>query len=201
MSQLIMELLNGIMHLGYWGVALALAIEVIPSELVLAYGGFMVSLGRLQFSLVVIAATCGMLIAQLILYWIGSFGGRPFLDKYGKYFLIHKRHLDLLSERWFQKYGAGVVFFARFVPVLRQAISIPAGIAKMPLKTFLLFTILATTVSWAILFVFLGEKLGQNWGTIHQVAAPYVDTIAAVIVGLFVIYLAVKYIRSRRLKP
>jgi len=199
MSQLIMELLNGIMHLGYWGVALALAIEVIPSELVLAYGGFMVSLGRLQFSLVVIAATCGMLIAQLILYWIGSFGGRPFLDKYGKYFLIHKRHLDL-SERWFQKYGAGVVFFARFVPVLRQAISIPAGIAKMPLKTFLLFTILAT-VPWAILFVFLGEKLGQNWGTIHQVAAPYVDTIAAVIVGLFVIYLAVKYIRSRRLKP
>lgn len=199
MSQLIMELLNGIMHLGYWGVALALAIEVIPSELVLAYGGFMVSLGRLQFPLVVIAATCGMLVAQLILYWIGSFGGRPFLDKYGKYFLIHKRHLDL-SERWFQKYGAGVVFFARFVPVLRQAISIPAGIAKMPLKTFLLFTILAT-VPWAILFVFLGEKLGQNWGTIRQVAAPYVDTIAAVIVGLFVIYLAVKYIRSRRLKP
>lgn len=199
MSHLLMELLNGIMHLGYWGVALALAIEIIPSELVLAYGGFMVSLGRLQFFLVVIAATCGMLIAQLILYWLGCFGGRPFLDKYGKYFLIHKRHLDL-SERWFQKYGAGVVFFARFVPVLRQAVSIPAGIAKMSLKTFLLFTILAT-IPWAVLFVFLGEKLGQNWGTIRQVAAPYADTIAAVIVGIFVIYFTVKYIRSRRLKP
>ncbi|MFC4617485.1 DedA family protein [Camelliibacillus cellulosilyticus] len=196
MKELIMHLLDMIISLGYFGVALALMIEIIPSEIVLAYGGFMVSLGHLNFIGAVIAGTIGATIAQLFLYWIGSYGGRPFLERYGKYLLIHKKHLDV-SENWFKKYGAGVVFFARFVPVIRQAISIPAGIAKMPLGRFIFYTVLAT-IPWCILFIYLGEQLGSKWGEIKQIAAPYTDTVAIVIITLFVLFIVFKVWQSRR---
>ncbi|GGH80882.1 membrane protein DedA with SNARE-associated domain [Pullulanibacillus pueri] len=196
MKEIIMHVLETIISMGYFGVALALMIEIIPSEIVLAYGGFMVSTGDLNFAWTVVAGTIGATIAQVFLYWIGYYGGRPFLQKYGKYLLIHSKHLDL-SERWFKKYGGGVVFFARFVPVVRQAISIPAGIAKMPLGRFIFYTILAT-IPWSILFIYLGESLGQNWDQIKEVTAPYIDTVALVIVAIFVLYFVYKFIKSRR---
>jgi membrane protein DedA with SNARE-associated domain len=196
MKEIILQWLDAIMGLGYFGIALALMIEIIPSELVLSYGGFMVSLGRINFLGAVIAGTIGATVAQLFLYWIGAYGGRPFLEKYGKYLLIHKKHLDV-SERWFEKYGPAVVFFARFVPVVRQAISIPAGIAKMPLTSFLFYTVLAT-VPWCLVFIYLGEKLGQNWDQIKEVAAPYVDVAGFVIVLLFGAFMAFKFWNRRR---
>ncbi|MFC7392775.1 DedA family protein [Scopulibacillus cellulosilyticus] len=198
MKELIMELLNYIISLGYFGVALALMIEIIPSELVLAYGGFMVSTGHLNFVGAVIAGTIGGAFQQLFLYWIGYYGGRPFLERYGKYLLIHKKHLEI-SEMWFRKYGVGVIFFARFVPVVRQAISIPAGISKMSLNKFMVFTILAL-IPWSILFIYIGEQLGQNWGKIKEITAPYIDVFAIVIIAVFVIFLIVKF-RQRKFKP
>lgn len=196
LNQLIMQFLDMIMGFGYFGIAIALAVEIIPSEIVLSYGGFMVGLGHINFVGAVIAGTIGATIAQLILYWIGSLGGRPFLEKYGKYLLIHKKHLDV-SEKWFDKYGAGVVFFARFVPVIRQAISIPAGIAKMPLGKFIFYTVLAT-VPWCILFIYLGIRLGESWDQIKQVAAPYVDVAAVVIIAAFLVMIIYKVMKSRR---
>ncbi len=80
-----------------------------------------------------------VLSAQIFLYWLGYYGGRPVVEKYGKYLLINKHHLDI-AEGWFKRYGAGVIFSARFIPVVRHAISIPAGLAKMPLKLFTLYT-------------------------------------------------------------
>ncbi|TCP27025.1 membrane protein DedA with SNARE-associated domain [Scopulibacillus darangshiensis] len=198
MTNIIMDLLNFIISMGYFGVALALAIEIIPSELVLAYGGFMVSEGHLNFPLTVVAGTIGIMIAQLILYWIGYYGGRPFLNKYGKYLLIHNKHLDV-AEKWFDKYGAGVVFFARFIPVIRQAVSIPAGIAKMHLGRFLFYTVLAT-IPWTILFIYLGEQLGQNWDQIKQLTAPYIDTIAIAIIVLFALIVIFK-MKGRKYRP
>ncbi|MBM7645227.1 membrane protein DedA with SNARE-associated domain [Scopulibacillus daqui] len=198
MKEIVMELLNYIISLGYLGVALALMIEIIPSELVLAYGGFMVSVGHLNFAGVVIAGTIGGVIAQIFLYWLGYYGGRPILEKYGKYLLIHKKHLDL-SEMWFDKYGVGVIFFARFVPVVRHAISIPAGISKMSLNKFTFFTILAI-IPWSILFIYLGEKLGQNWDKIKDITAPYVDVIGIFIIAVFILFVLVKF-RQRKFKP
>ena len=93
-----------------------------------------------------------------LLYWLGYYGGRPVVEKYGKYLLINKHHLDI-AEGWFKRYGAGVIFSARFIPVVRHAISIPAGLAKMPLKLFTLYTVVAI-IPWSILFIYLGEKLG-----------------------------------------
>ena len=196
LGELIRQFLDLVMSFGYFGIAIALMVEVIPSEIVLSYGGFMVGLGHINFVGAVIAGTIGATIAQMILYWIGSLGGRPFLEKYGKYLLIHKKHLDV-SEKWFDKYGAGVVFFARFIPVARQAISIPAGIAKMPLGRFIFYTVLAT-VPWCIIFIYLGIKLGENWGQIKQIAGPYVDIAAIVIIACALLFIIFKVWNSRR---
>jgi len=196
MGTILTHLLETIISMGYFGVVLALMIEVIPSELVLAYGGFMIGSGHLSFIGVVIAGTVGATIAQIILYWIGSYGGRPFLNKYGKYLLIHKNHLDT-SERWFQKYGASVVFFARFIPLIRQVISLPAGITKMRLGKFIFYTVLAT-IPWCIVFIYLGEKLGQNWHNIKTLTGPYLDIIAVVIIAIAILILIIKMVSSRR---
>lgn len=122
-GSLISEILTWLTNMGYAGIAIGLMIEIIPSEIVLAYGGYMVSEGTIGFIGAIIAGVIGGTIAQIFIYWIGRYGGRPFLDKYGKYLLIKKHHIDM-SENWFQKYGAGVVFSARFIPVVRHAISI-----------------------------------------------------------------------------
>ncbi len=128
-------ILHWLTDLGYIGISLGLMLEVIPSEIVLSYGGYMISQHKITFVGAVIAGTIGGTIAQLFLYWIGLYGGRPFLDKYGKYLLIKKKHVDV-AEHWFQRYGVGVIFTARFIPVVRHAISIPAGIAGMSLARF-----------------------------------------------------------------
>ncbi|MED4298892.1 DedA family protein, partial [Priestia megaterium] len=101
--------------LGYIGIASALMIEVIPSEVVLSYAGFLVSQGKMTLIGAVIAGTIGGVIAQIFLYILGSYGGRPLLMRYGKLLLISPQHLEK-SEAWFNNYGAGVVFFARFIP-------------------------------------------------------------------------------------
>ncbi|PLR92697.1 DedA family protein [Bacillus sp. T33-2] len=177
----VLEFLSG---LGYLGIAIGLMIEVIPSEIVLGYGGYMISRGTIGFTGAVIAGTIGGTLAQLFLYWIGVYGGRPFLEKYGKYLLINKHHIDL-SEQWFKKYGVGVIFSARFIPVVRHAISIPAGIARMSLVKFTLYTV-AAVIPWTIFFLYLGLILGENWAGIKEVARPYIIPAAfiALIVGV-----------------
>ncbi|MGL3687606.1 DedA family protein, partial [Bacillus sp. B088] len=106
MGSLISEILTWLTNMGYAGIAIGLMIEIIPSEIVLAYGGYMVSEGTIGFIGAIIAGVIGGTIAQIFIYWIGRYGGRPFLDKYGKYLLIKKHHIDM-SENWFQKYGTG----------------------------------------------------------------------------------------------
>ena len=97
------------------------------------------------------------------------------MEKYGKYILIKKKHIDY-AEEWFGKYGTGVIFTARFVPVVRHAISIPAGISKMPVGRFTLLTTLAV-IPWTALFLYLGLLLGDQWEHIDEKAGPYVQEI------------------------
>lgn len=189
MHEIISTLLDWFVGLGYFGIFLGLLVEVIPSELVLSYGGFMVAQGEITFIGAVIAGMIGGTIQQWIIYWIGYYGGRPFVLKYGKYILLHEKHVKI-AEKWFDKYGSGVVFFARFIPVVRQAISIPAGLAKMPFGKFTFYTIVAM-IPWSILFLYLGMTLGDNWRKIDEVAAPYINLIALfalVFIAGFVVY-------------
>ncbi|MGD6834130.1 DedA family protein [Sutcliffiella halmapala] len=173
----VFELFTG---LGVLGIALGLMIEIIPSEIVLGYGGYLISKGEVGFLAATIAGVVGGTLAQLFLYWAGSIGGRPFLEKYGKFVFIHQKHLDV-SERWFQEYGPIVIFTARFIPVVRHAISIPAGIAKMRFLPFLFYTV-AAVIPWTILFLFLGFQLGENWREIKQVAQPLIIPIMILII-------------------
>ncbi|MGG3560951.1 DedA family protein [Neobacillus rhizosphaerae] len=188
------DFINGVLEflsqLGYFGIALGLMIEIIPSEIVLGYGGYMIAQGHLNFIGAVIAGTIGGTIAQLFLYWAGYYGGRPFLEKYGKFVLIKKSHIDI-AEQWFEKYGAGVIFSARFIPVVRHAISIPAGIAKMSPTKFTLYTV-AAVLPWSILFLYLGKVLGSNWSHIKEYAQPYVMPIIIAAVVLGAIYFLIK---------
>jgi membrane protein DedA with SNARE-associated domain len=190
MKEFIFSVLEFLSQLGYFGIALGLMIEVIPSEIVLGYGGYMISEGILGYPGAIIAGTIGGTFAQLFLYWAGYYGGRPFLEKYGKYVFINKKQIDL-SEQWFSKYGVGVIFFARFIPVVRHAISIPAGIAKMSAAKFTLYTV-AAVIPWTILFLYLGHALGENWSHIKEYAAQYTLPIIIGAVLLGVIYFLIK---------
>ncbi|MUG72148.1 hypothetical protein GNP93_15860 [Paenibacillus validus] len=199
MSELLHNLITTALHfiegLGVWGILLGLALEVIPSEIVLAYGGFLVSRGQVSLVGAIVFGTIGCMLQQLILYGLGRYGGRPVLDKFGKYLHLKKKHLDI-AENWFNRYGPGMVFLARFVPVLRQAISIPAGMARMPVWKFLFFTLLGT-IPWAILFVYLGQALGDNWEQIDEVAAPYVKPSLYGAIALALLYFVWKWLILR----
>lgn len=190
MSNFIYSLLMFFSSLGYFGIALGLMIEIIPSEIVLAYGGYLISKGVLSYPLAVVSGTIGGTIAQLFLYWAGYYGGRPFLEKYGKYVLIRKRHIDL-SEQWFERYGAGVIFSARFIPVVRHAISIPAGIAKMPISKFTFYTV-GAILPWTILFLYLGEQLGGKWESIKTAGEKYALPLMVAAIIMAVIYYLLK---------
>jgi membrane protein DedA with SNARE-associated domain len=196
MEQAILNILEWLTGLGYVGIALGLMLEVIPSEIVLGYGGYLIVLGRVGFIGAFAAGVIGGTIAQLILYWIGSYGGRPFLEKYGKFLLLKKHHLDL-AETWFEKYGSGVIFGARFIPVVRHAISIPAGIAKMSLWKFTLYTV-AAMIPWTLFFLYLGIELGSNWMYIKEVARPYLIPIISFALLMAVVYYLVKKFKAPR---
>ncbi|ANY74386.1 DedA family protein [Paenibacillus ihbetae] len=192
------RLFEWIQQLGYFGIMLGLMVEVIPSEIVLAYGGYLISLGEVHFLGAMLFGTVGGVLAQLFVYWIGRYGGRPFLEKYGKYILIKKQHMDY-AEEWFAKYGTGVIFTARFVPVVRHAISIPAGISKMNVGRFTLLTTLAV-IPWTALFLYLGWMLGDRWEQIGEKAKPYTQEILLGALAVMILYFLIKWIKSAKVR-
>lgn len=197
-SDIVAQLFAWIQGLGYFGIMFGLMVEVIPSEIVLAYGGFLVYSGDINFWGAVLFGTIGGVFAQLFIYWISRYGGRPVLNRFGKYIFIKESHIDH-AEAWFNKYGAGIIFSGRFIPVVRHAISIPAGLAKMSTWRFTVLTTLAV-IPWSILFVFLGYQLGGQWEHIDEKAAPYVVPIILGAVFLMLVYLIVKAVLTRRKK-
>lgn len=189
------QLLSWIESLGYFGIIIGLAIEVIPSEVVLAYGGYLVSKGDINFWVAVLCGTIGAILQQWLLYAIGRFGGRPFLDKFGRFLHLKPKHIDL-AEKWFDKYGPIIVFTGRFVPVMRQVVSIPAGIARMNLTKFTILTI-AASLPWSILFIWLGKTLGSQWENIDEKAAPYVQPAILIALAVLVVYFLYQMLRRR----
>jgi membrane protein DedA with SNARE-associated domain len=195
MSEIIHNILAFLEGLGYWGIFLGLLLEVIPNELLLAYAGYLVSKGESNYIGAMTCAVIGGTLAQIFLYWIGRYGGRLFIEKYGKYLLIHKKHIDV-AEAWFNRYGTGMIFTARFIPVVRHAISIPGGMARMPLTRFTLYTALAL-IPYSVLYITLGMTLKDNWQKIDQVAGPYIKPIILAAVALTAIYVIYKLVRKK----
>lgn len=196
MSDFIASILSFLMSLGYFGIALGLMIEVIPSEIVLAYAGYLVSTGNISLVGAIVAGTIGGTIAQIFLYWLGYYGGRPIVKKYGKYVFITENSLNV-AENWFQRYGIGVIIIARFIPVVRHAISIPAGLAKMGLARFTFYTVIAI-IPWSIIFILIGEQLGKNWSEIENVVGPYMPMVGIGATVVLVGYLLIKIVMNKR---
>lgn len=138
----------------------------IPSEIIMPFSGFLVFAGQMNFWAVALLGAFGNLAGSLLAYYIGLKGGRPLIEKYGKYLLLSKHDLET-AEKWFSKHGDSAVFFGRLLPVVRTYISFPAGITKMGVKKFSLFTF-AGCLPWAILFAWLGVKMGSNWEIIRE---------------------------------
>ncbi|MFC3782797.1 DedA family protein [Bacillus chungangensis] len=181
---------------GFFGITFGLMIEIIPSEIVLGYGGYLIANGQITFISALIAGILGGTMAQLFLYWLGAYGGRPFFERYGKFFLIRTKHLDA-AERWFEQYGTIVIFTARFIPIVRHAISIPAGIAKMSFKQFTLYTA-AAMLPWTILFLLIGMQLGQHWQQIGETAVNYLKPIIILALGSLLLYFCYHFFIKRR---
>ncbi len=184
---------------GYVGVVIAMTIEScaipLPSELILPFAGWSVSRGLIEpltsspwsYWGAVLAGVLGNTLGSLASYAIGAYGGRPLVERYGKYVLISAHDLEV-AERWFARFGEVTVFFSRMLPLVRTFISVPAGIARMPLWRFTLFSILGT-VPWVMLLVWGGMQLGDHWLELKQSLKGLDYLVAAAIVaavGIFV---------------
>lgn len=185
--------------LGYWGVGIGMAIESanipLPSEVILPFGGYLVYTGRLDFWATVMAGTVGGTIGSIGSYYLGVRGGRPFLQKYGPYIGITQRKLAI-AERWFTRYGEATIFFTRLMPIIRTFISLPAGIAKMNFKRFVIYTFMGS-LPWSILLVYAGYALGQNWRSLK----PWfhrADILVAGLLGLWVLHYLWGKLKHRR---
>lgn len=192
---LVMQLIEAFKSLSYFGIFLALCIEFIPAEIVLPLAGYWVSKGDMTLIGVIIAGSLGGVAGPLTLYWIGRYGGRPFLERFGKYIFIKPEALDK-SDQFFQKHGGFVAFSGRFLPGVRTLISIPCGIAKMNVWAFSVYTFLAM-LPITFVYVYLGVKLGQNWKEVGSILDQYMLPAGICIVLVFAIYLFMKK-RKRR---
>lgn len=151
--------------LGYGGIVLLMAIESacipLPSEIIMPFSGYLVYTGRFNLWLVGIAGAFGCVVGSLVAYWVGMYGGRPLIEKYGKYVLISHHDLDL-ADRWFDRFGEVIVFVSRLLPAIRTFIAFPAGVARMNLKKFIIYTF-AGSLPWCLGLAYVGQKLGEQW--------------------------------------
>ena len=200
-DEIVIPFLNSLYgSVGYVGVMGAMAIESamipLPSELILPYAGFLVSDpsqvepltgGTWNYWIVVVVATIGNTIGSLVGYAIGAWGGRPFLERYGKYLLIRPHEIEL-ADQFFQRYGAATAFFSRLLPIVRTFISFPAGVARMPVITFIVYST-AGAFLWSMLLVFAGVQLGANWVEIRHALQPFDLAIAVVGVAAIALFI------------
>src|ERR1044072_3093088 len=151
--------------LGYGGLFLRVALESacipLPSEIIMPFSGYLVSTGELNLWGVAIAGAVGCVLGSLVAYWVGMYGGRPFIEKYGKDILLPRHDLDI-ADRWFAKYGEVIVFVSRLLPAIRTFIAFPAGVARMNLTRFVIYTF-AGSLPWCLALAYVGQKLGEQW--------------------------------------
>jgi membrane protein DedA with SNARE-associated domain len=162
--------INTISSLGYMGIVLLMGIESanipLPSEVIMPFSGYLVYSGRFSLFWIAIAGGMGCLLGSLLSYWVGAVGGRPLIEKYGKYILMSKHDLDI-ADRWFARWGMSAVFIGRLLPVIRTFISFPAGIARVNLFSFSIYSFVGSVI-WSYFLGWIGFKLGENWNNLKS---------------------------------
>jgi len=196
---------------GYVGVAVGVGLEtfvpILPSEVIVPMAGWKVAQSGSDpavvewltaqpwtFIGVMVAATIGAAAGSLAGYLIGAWGGRPLLDRYGRYVHIHPDDLDR-ADAWFARYGGRAVFLARFVPLLRALINYPAGVARMPIGRFLLFSILGS-IPWNLALVTAGWVLGESYEALYQAIRPF-EILIYIVVVVGVAFILIRWARGR----
>jgi len=193
-------IIASIASLGYAGVMLMMAIESacipLPSEVIMPFSGYLVSTGRFELQLVAIAGAIGCLLGSYVAYCVGALGGRWFLLRYGRWVLIAPHEIEL-ADHFFARWGAPAVFFSRMLPVVRTFIAFPAGVARMRLLPFTIYT-LAGSYPWCLALAYAGMKLGQHWNTLGPYFHRFDTVIAALIVvgAAMVVYNRIRGIRA-----
>ncbi len=195
---------------GLWAVFVLMAIDAVfpaASELVMLYAGALAS-GALTHQLVVfgtersgfdayvavsLAGTFGYLFGALVGWAIGLYGGKPFLERHGRWFHLNELRLER-ADRWFQRWDDWAVFLGRITPVVRSFISIPAGVFKAPLVRYTVLTLLGSAI-WAFSFAGVGYALGASWESFHH-AFRYVEVVVALGIVAVAVYLVVRWRRS-----
>ena len=187
--------------LGYGGIILLMAIESanipLPSEIIMPFSGFLVAQGELNLWLVGLAGAIGCVVGSIFSYWLGAVGGRPLVEKYGKYILVSHHDLDL-ADKWFKKHGEITVFVGRLLPVVRTFISFPAGIAKMHFWRFVFYSFLGS-LPWCLLLAYIGQKMGENWEKIRSFFHG-ADYIILGLITTLIIWWIWRHLRGRKSK-
>jgi membrane protein DedA with SNARE-associated domain len=173
-----------ISHGGYLGIVLLMGIESacipLPSEVIMPFSGYLVAVGRFKLAWVGLAGALGCNAGSLVAYQVGALGGRPWVEKYGHYLLVTRHDLNL-ADRWFDRYGDWAVFIARLLPVVRTFIALPAGISRMNVLRFHVYTFLGS-LPWCLALAYAGLKLGNRWVILREYFHRFDTAIGALMV-------------------
>ncbi|MGZ8428125.1 MAG: DedA family protein [Candidatus Deferrimicrobiaceae bacterium] len=184
--------------MGLPGIVLLMAIESacipLPSEVIMPFSGYLVFLGKYSLWSVGLAGAIGCVVGSVPAYYLGMYGGRPLIEKYGKYILMSRHDLDM-ADRWFQRHGEATVFFARLLPVIRTFIAFPAGVARMEMKRFLAYTF-AGSFPWCLGLAYIGMVMGARWPVLREYFHKFDLLIGAAIVAVIVWYVR-RHLRHR----
>jgi membrane protein DedA with SNARE-associated domain len=189
--------------LGYSGIVLLMAIESacipLPSEIIMPFSGYLVSRGEMNLWAVGVAGAVGCVLGSWVAYYAGMYGGRPFVEKYGRYILLSRHDLDL-ADRWFAKYGELIVFTARLLPAIRTFIAFPAGVARMNMTRFTIYTF-AGSLPWCLGLAYVGQKLGEQWDKNDTLKTWFhrFDFVIGIVGLLFVAWWVWRHIKHSRM--
>jgi membrane protein DedA with SNARE-associated domain len=183
-------IIDTISSTGYLGIVILMAVESacipLPSEVIMPFSGYLVTMKRFSLIGTGLAGAFGCVVGSVAAYYVGMYGGRPLIERYGKYILISHKDLDI-ADRWFLRYGDAVIFFSRLLPVIRTFISFPAGVARMNMVKFVTYTFVGS-FPWCLGLAYIGMIMGKNWETIKVYFHRFDYLIGAVIllgIGIF----------------
>ncbi len=175
---------------GYLGIVGLMAIESacipIPSEIIMPFSGYLVSTGRFDLLLVATAGAVGCNLGSTLAYFVGRYGGRPLVEKWGAYVLMSRRDLDV-TDRFFARFGGIAVLVGRLLPVVRTFIALPAGIARLPQLRFQIYTFIGSW-PWCFGLAYIGYKLGKRWNSDPRLQAV-MHRLDVLVLGLIVLAL------------
>ena len=188
MDSFVIKLISNYGYLGMFiGMVLEAVIIVIPSELILATGGILAGRKIFSFWGAFLIGLLGSTFCAIVIYFMGYFGGKPFIKKYGKYFFMRESDIEK-SDSWFQKYGLIAALIGRNFPIIRTLISLPIGIMRLSFIKFLIYTLIGS-IPWTFVFVYVGYALGNNWIIINEYVSKLKLPIKILLFLLLISYL------------